>query len=144
MKKLIIIILFCGINVSLFAQRDDVDRRQEYEALRVAYITDRLAFTPKEAQDFWPIKNAYEAQNDELRKHIRRPEREEMTESEALAYLDKRMKTEQEMLDLKIDFIKDLKEVLPAQKIAMLFEVEHEFKKRMIKSIRDKRQGKRH
>ena len=59
MKKLIpILILF--ISFSAFAQRGE-QIEERIKAQKIAFISDKLQLTSEEAQQFWPIYNAFEA-----------------------------------------------------------------------------------
>ena len=63
---LVIVLLFAS-NLS-FSQ--DCPRykenREKIEAEKVAFITDKLDLTVKEAQDFWPIYNEYQKKREEV------------------------------------------------------------------------------
>ena len=43
-------------------------RREELEALRIAFISKQLELTPAEAEKFWPVYNSYQG---DLRKMVR-------------------------------------------------------------------------
>src|SRR5690606_25598231 len=54
----------------LFAQ-DSRGRSEQIEAIKVAFITNKLDLTSKEAQRFWPIYNSYQKEWMELMKERR-------------------------------------------------------------------------
>ncbi len=58
MKKIILLVV-----VSVFSlyqvNAQPPDKAARLEALKVAYITQQLALTPEEAQNFWPVYNKY-------------------------------------------------------------------------------------
>jgi len=58
----ILTILFCinGLN----AQHD---KREQLKAHKAAYITQKLDLSSKEAEEFWPVYNAYEKKYYQLR-----------------------------------------------------------------------------
>ena len=61
MKKLFsVLVIFCWL--ALPAQSQDGPKRPTLEAYKTAFITQRLNFTPEEAQRFWPIYNSYIAE----------------------------------------------------------------------------------
>ena len=58
MKRLIpILVLLIGL--SGYAQRDG-RMNERIKAQKVAFITEKLSLTAEEAQQFWPIYNAFE------------------------------------------------------------------------------------
>ena len=52
-----------------FAQR--TENREKIKSLKVAFITDRLELSAKEAQQFWPVYNDYEDKREALRQKER-------------------------------------------------------------------------
>ena len=62
-----------------------------------------------------------------------------MTDEEALAFVNSRIEIEEVLLAERKNYLEDLKSVLSPKKIALLFEIEHEFKRKMLRSIREKR-----
>jgi len=69
--------------------------KEKIKALKIAYFTDNLNLTEKEAQQFWPIYNSYDDKNHELRvkgkNKIKREVKnlETMTEAEAVTVLNR-------------------------------------------------------
>ena len=59
MKRLIIPILTLFICFNAYSQRDG-KMQERIKAQKVAFITERLDLSSKEAQKFWPIYNAFE------------------------------------------------------------------------------------
>jgi hypothetical protein len=57
-QLLSLLLLFC---LPAMAQKDKI--RERIKAQRIAFITQRLALTPDEAQKFWPVYNQF---SDEL------------------------------------------------------------------------------
>ena len=43
------------------------ENRNKIKTLKIAYITEQLSLTEKEAEKFWPIYNVYEDQMNQLR-----------------------------------------------------------------------------
>jgi hypothetical protein len=62
MKQLILILtLFFGSFSFAKAQNDNKENRTEkVQALKIAFITQKLELTSAEAQKFWPVYNRYE------------------------------------------------------------------------------------
>ena len=66
----LLIIIFC---LSAFAQppKNHPEKREQIEALRISFITQRLDLTREEAQRFWPVYNEYHDALESLRKERR-------------------------------------------------------------------------
>ena len=58
---LLVLILFTG-SISFVKAQDLREKRTEkIQALKIAFITQKLELTSEEAQRFWPVYNRYEA-----------------------------------------------------------------------------------
>ncbi|MGJ8550236.1 sensor of ECF-type sigma factor [Winogradskyella wichelsiae] len=131
------VVLFLLFSVSLFAQKFD---REKIKALKIAHITGKLDLSKSEAQKFWPIYNANENAENELREKsmTRRKEKkaENLSESEAKTLLLDMEKTEIQKTDLKSKYLKELLSILPAKKIIKLYQAEHSFRQKMFEEYK--------
>jgi hypothetical protein len=112
--------------------------QERVEALRVAFITDRLALTPTEAQAFWPIYNEFKEKTD----NIERPfpdKKAKLTDKEADDFIEKGLAAEEARIKLKREYYKKLKKVIPPQKLLELHRVEKDFKRELIGTMRHER-----
>lgn len=152
--KLITIALFF-ISIATFAQDGPIkqrfkEKKEQIKALKVAYITSELDLTPDEAAKFWPLYNAFEDKQQEIRKQKmkafldRKDDNsiDKLTEKEATTMLNQMESTEDELYQLKKKFIANLKGVLPAVKILKLKKAEEEFSKKLLQQYRDKKIGR--
>ena len=64
--KFILPIILLFISTVSFSQ-DFKEKREKVKALKVAYITEQLELTTEEAQKFWPLYNAFDDKQSELR-----------------------------------------------------------------------------
>jgi hypothetical protein len=66
MKKLTIIFLSAVIlSLPAIAQRRMTGSEfEQFKSQKIAFITEKLNLTPKEAQAFWPVYNQYEIEKD--------------------------------------------------------------------------------
>ena len=65
MKRILLIILisFTGFTTTVTAQNPNKDNRTEkVQALKIAFITQKLELTTDQAQRFWPVYNRYETE----------------------------------------------------------------------------------
>ena len=144
MKKLVTIVLASCMAVAALAQPQGGHRHQggkpdfdRIKAQQVAFITDQVGLTAKEAESFWPVYNKIEDQQKELRKA-------EMDAYKALdealrdgkgnvdALLDKYLKAKEANINLHVKNAKDYKKVLSAEKLAKFFTCEEKFRREQI------------
>ncbi|MBU2945998.1 hypothetical protein [Zobellia uliginosa] len=143
LKKIIVTMVLLLASVQFYAQRPhDHDK---IKTLKIAFITERLDLSSKEAQDFWPIYNEYESNRASLREkehsQIRSKVKEShnLSEKEAKAIVELFLEFEQEEEDIRKDFIKKAAEVITAKKTLLLLRSEEEFKRQLIKKYHQKR-----
>jgi hypothetical protein len=137
---IISLIFLLGIQTINAQQHRKMSRedRERIEARKVAYITDRLDLSPEEAQKFWPVYNKHEEAIEAERKAMREnppPRESDLTDDEATAFIEKMENHEQKMLDLKINFHKELKEVISPKKIVLLIQTEKRFREELIRHL---------
>ena len=61
MKKFtLILFFFTGTFLCAHAQEDEAKKAEKIQALKIAFITQKLELTSDEAQKFWPIYSQYE------------------------------------------------------------------------------------
>lgn len=143
MKKIFITSLLLFLTFNVTAQRKE--RKERIQALKIAFITERLELTETEAQKFWPIYNAFDEEEDKLRhdSHALRKETriEELSESDAKVILDKIITTENKKAELRKKYITNLQKVLPAKKIILLKITEDAFNRRMLEEIKKRKEN---
>ena len=146
--KFILPILFLLVSSLSFSQ-DFKERREKVKALKVAYITEQLELTSEEAQKFWPIYNAFDENQSELRHEKMRSildrfkpgNVEKLNEKDASNLLIQMEKIEEDLFNLRKKFIKDLQGVISAKKIIKLKKAEEDFNRELLKQMREKRRG---
>ncbi len=143
--KIIPILLFL-FAINTFAQPRLKEKKEQIKALKVAYITEELQLTSEEAIKFWPVFNAYEDKQKELRQEKMRSyknrldagEVDAMSEKEATNLLNQMESTEDDLYQLRKKFIASLKGILPAKKIIKLKRSEEGFNRKLLKQYREK------
>jgi len=143
-KIWVIIMLFLTVVSVSGQERPGMDK---IKSLKVAFITERVSLTSKEAAMFWPVYNEHE----EALAQIRRNERveirskmadfENLSENEASKLLDQLIELEREKQELNILFLTNIREVISPKKTFLLIKAEKDFKKRLLKQIQQRRQG---
>lgn len=142
MKKILPILLLL-MSLSISAQSN---KRERIKALKVAFITENLDLSEKEAQQFWPVYNAFEKEVSALRynefKVIRneiRDHRDTMTDDMAKTLLERHEKAEIKMHKIKKEFSNNLSNILSPKKTILLKLVEEDFKKKMFEEFKKRK-----
>lgn len=136
MKKIAILVLLSSLFATAgIAQKNRSDER--IKAMRVAFITERLNLTPEEAQQFWPIYNQFESTKKGLRKSHKEKMRsanriEELSDAEVESLIAANFEYEEKQLALTKQLVEDLRNVIPAKKIAKLIKAEKAFKEKIV------------
>ena len=149
MKTKIIFPIIFLLVASLSFSQGFKEKREKVKALKVAYITEQLELTTDEAQKFWPIYNAFDENQSELRHEKMRSildrfkpgNVEKLSEKDASNSLAQMEKIEEDLFNLKKKFIKDLQGVISAKKIIKLKKAEEDFNRELLKQMREKRRG---
>jgi hypothetical protein len=123
------------------------EKKEKVKALKVAFITDELNLTTEEAQRFWPIYNAFDDKQAELRHEKMKAildrfepgNVEKLSEKDASSLLIQMEIIEENLFALRKKFIRDLQGVLPAKKIIRLKKAEDEFNRKLLRQMRDNR-----
>jgi len=139
MKKILNTIFIITLIIGTLAAQEEKDQiRERLHAKRIAFITDKLALTSKEAQDFWPLYNAFKKKEKSIRKETGKMGRiQELTNAEVEVLIEKHLEKEERLLAAKRSFFKEAKQVLPIKKLAKLPRVERKFKELILKQARN-------
>ena len=144
MKKYTLIILFL---ISAFSYSQNTRKMERIKVLRIAYISNKLELSPAEAEKFWPVFNAFDTRQFDLRLKKKqlmfklKPEN-----SETFSDLEmKNLLYESEDLDNELQlnrktFVKNLQGIISPQKILILKQLEEDFKNEILKQIKNRRQ----
>lgn len=122
---------------------------EKYKAEKISFITEKLDLTVDEAQKFWPVYNEYQNKRDELIKskrmenHRRGAGHQSMSNEELEAMVDNRVEQELKLAELKMEFHKNVKKLIPIEKVVLLYRSENEFMNYMLNRIREKGDGRR-
>lgn len=144
MKKLIPIVLLL-FSISIFAQGGRKEMQEKIKAQKVAFITEKLSLTTEEAQEFWPIYNAFEAKvekikSEDLRDIKMKMRKGDVSDNEAEELLEMLISAEDEMHAAKQKLVTDLKKVISAEKIIRLKAAEDQFNRILLERLREFRE----
>lgn len=145
-KNILPLLLFLT-NFSFFAQNGKIDeKREKIKAFKVSFLTTELELTSTEAEKFWPIYNAYDDKQYELKylkmktyiKQLKDENLKNLSDKEAVTLLSQIESTDKEIYQLREKYMNNLKKVLPAKKILLLKKSEDDFNRKLLQQYRDK------
>lgn len=140
MKTLTSIVFILSFSLITFGQSN----RDKIKTLKIAYITEKLDLSEKEAQQFWPIYNNYEEENSKLRNEASETRKkinfETLSEEDAKQFLKDIRLNDKKRQATENDFIDRLTKLISAKKVIMLHKIEDDFKRKMFDEY--KRRGR--
>ncbi|MGN6539825.1 MAG: hypothetical protein ACTHKY_03345 [Ginsengibacter sp.] len=125
MKKYLLILLILFGTVS-FASAQNGQRGEKIQALKIAFITQKLQLTSAEAEKFWPVYNNYENEIKQVRSR---------GNSDVLD-------NEEKLLDIRKKYKPSFEKILGPQRLNDLYNAERDFRNVLIKRLKEQRQGK--
>jgi len=155
MKRIICIAGLLLFTASLHAQPGKrADRRDQFnppngrggeriEAIKVAYLTDRLELSASQAKAFWPVYNEYEQELRTARKAFRQKHRDgSALENDAGAnrFIEDNLDFQEQAIDIRRKYKDLFLKTISAQQLAALYEAERDFKKLLLQQLRGRRE----
>ncbi|SET51040.1 hypothetical protein [Hymenobacter actinosclerus] len=144
---LLLSLLTAGLLPEAVAQRGGGNRQErlsQLENARVAYITQRVALTPEQAQKFWPLYNEFTAKRRDLNQRLRqlRPSQTDaLSEQQLRDNFSQSFKLRQQDIELEKDYFDKFQRVISVRQVAALFLAERQFTREVLKRVAD-RQGR--
>ena len=145
--RMISVSILLAVSVAAFGQNNgmgDFARQwqERIESEKIAFLTNEMSLTPKEAQTFWPIYNqAQKEQREAIEASLKtfgvldKALRDGKTGNEIKALLEKYTKAIDSQ-DVSSKYLKEYLKVLPAEKVAKLFLGEEKFRQSQINRLR--------
>ena len=126
MKKILLLTLFL-LNINYFCYSQVNNRKNNIEAIQIAYLTRELSLSPDEAQKFWPIYNECRDELLAVRKEVR----------------DDEIMFEEKVVNIRKKYKTDFKKVLDTDiRVNQVFLAEKSFRELLRKEL-IKRRGNR-
>jgi len=128
MKKylLLLLIIFAGFSFANAQQQEN--RSEKVQALKIAFITQRLQLTTTQAQQFWPVYNQYQSEIRDLRRN---------KSEDAL-------QNEEELLNIRKKYKPSFEKIIGPQKLNDLYNAERDFRTVLIRQLKNERkQGRK-
>ncbi|WP_372756614.1 hypothetical protein [Mariniflexile sp.] len=130
MKTLTSLLFILSFSLITMAQSN----RDKIKTLKIAYITEKLNLTEKEAQQFWPIYNNFEDENSKLRKEeyeLRKKNVDAISEEDARQLIKEHRLNQTKKNSLENEYINNLIKAISAKKVILLYKIEDDFKRKM-------------
>ena len=137
MRKVFMVVIWATLYyTTAFSQNDNA--KDKIEAMRIGFITQRLALTPEESQLFWPIYNQYADRLKQIRLEARSPRplitlNDEETEKFIMSNFDKDIKE----IELKKEYFIKYKKILNVRRVALLQTAERDFVEQVLKKWKE-------
>ena len=144
MKNLILFSSFFLI-VNCMSAQSTTFNREKMEAYKKLYLSDKLKLDPSTEAAFWGAYKSYEDSLYKLYNDHRvnfrklRLENSNTTVKEYDEQINNYMTYEKKKVELKGKLISELKEVMSFRKTYMLFQYEDDFRREMMKKLRESR-----
>ena len=144
MKKFILLSCLFFTTMNLMAQHTErKGMKDKIRTLKVEFITEKLDLSSGEAENFWPIYNAFDKAYMELRHEKLKGLKDNLkeginmlSEKEALSKLNEMTDIEDELVKLKRMFRYQLDGVISNKKILLLKIAEDGFNRRMMDRLK--------
>jgi hypothetical protein len=141
MRKLFTLLCFLLSAIISDAQDDKMDK---IEAYKIAFITERLDLTSKEATVFWPVYNEYMDKLRALKKQDRERTKafnliSDPSEAESDKFLKEFLAFKKQEKELTCSYVAEFRKVIPTAKVAKLVTLEQEFKMQLLQKYKEKK-----
>ncbi|MFN5183430.1 MAG: hypothetical protein ACK5D5_10465 [Bacteroidota bacterium] len=142
-KSLLIILLSYFSCSAIFSQPSRQETRDMVNAERIAFITKEISLTSDEAQKLWPIMNEAEQKRDVLRKERNKIRKniELLSSKVSETEYENTLNFESQFHMKEAEIFKErqlkLKKIFSSKRIVELYRAEDEFKKWLIKNVKN-------
>lgn len=151
MKKItfilsILLLSSLGLSAQMKFKRD---KQKRLKAVKVAFITEKLDLTEKEAEKFWPLYNAHQKELNSYRFEERQKIKQQIgsldnlntiSENEAKEIVERISDIKSKIYKAEKEFQQKLKGILDYKKILKLEIAEKEFHRKLIKRLKHRRE----
>src|SRR6185312_701351 len=124
MKKYLLFLLMILASFSFAcAQNGNGQRSEKIQALKIAFISQRLHLNSTEAEKFWPVYNGYQNEIRQLRSNKS----------------DDVLENEQKLLDIRKKYKPSFEKILGPQRLNDLYSAEKDFRNVLIRSLKEQK-----
>ncbi len=135
------------IGQNLLAQA--VNRKEQLESQRIAFITKQLNLTVEEAQRFWPVYNEFQQKKENINKNKRQLLKKLVAENNGLSddklagLSDIYIKSQLDEAKLISDYHEKFKTILPIKKVIAYYKADEKFKHFLLQEVQKRKKVNR-
>ncbi|QNF33594.1 hypothetical protein HUW51_13005 [Adhaeribacter swui] len=124
-----------------FKEQTDQQRQERMEKIKnakIAYLTDKLQLTTEQAQKFWPVYNAYEAERRQARvkpRLMKEANLETMSDTQLREAITEMHNVRQNELNVEKQYVDKFLKVISVKQLATLYRSEREFTRVLLKKL---------
>ena len=122
------------------------EKREKIKAQKIAFISTELELTTEEAEKFWPVYNAYEAELEALhkqrkgyKKELRNPER--LSDERAYELFELMFEAEKKESEVRQSYLKKFSDLLGKGQAAKVFIAEEKFRRLLLDKLKSDHGG---
>ncbi|NNC83948.1 MAG: hypothetical protein HKN79_10250 [Flavobacteriales bacterium] len=126
-------------------QESKEERRAQLESKKVAYCTDRAGLTPEESAAFWALRNEVDQEKKAIMDEAPRKrdiDPENASDKELREAIKKNVEQRIKAAQLEYDHLDEFMDIVGPKKFAMLQKAEKEFKKEVLRNLKDRRNAR--
>ena len=135
-KKLSILLIICLSSTFILSQNDLKQKKENREALKIAFFTAKMNLNTDESRVFWAVVNEMENELKDLkdknahgRMMLKDKKIEDFSDEELEEMMDAKIQMGKEKVEILVKYHEKFKEVIPIQKVAKYYQASKEFKK---------------
>jgi hypothetical protein len=152
MKKTVVLLTIAIMFLAFrgFSQNKEGPDFEKFKSQKIAFLTERINLSPREAQEFWPVYNEAEQQRMDLQQYRRqleqktRDENITLTDQEIIKITREIASTFRKEADNAVEYNEKFLKILPPQKVLQLYRAENQFRAHMFEQYRKQRQEEKH
>ena len=122
MKRYLLLLFAFGSFLVVNAQKKGDNEENKIQALKIAFITQKLSLTSEEAQKFWPVYNKYSGEVQNLR----------------LVKQGDVIERDEKLLNIRKKYKVQFQEIVGNDRANKLYNVEGEFRNVLIKQLKNR------
>lgn len=149
MKHFLLLICLLSVNV-IFAQDHghkhgpSKAEHEKIEKLKRSFFSEELDLNTKDSLAFWPIYDDYNKRlrklHHQIKSKYRCKENVKLTESEYKKIIEEIIVLEKKEVNIKAEYMLKMGETIGYEKSIQLPCLEHEFRKRLLRELKERRQ----
>lgn len=147
-SSICLILLSCFLSFTSIAQENSPKRGEKIKQLKVAYITEQLNLTVAESEKFWPVYNEMELKLKNKRKENKKVIEdlsnnvETYTDEDFKKNVNKIFDNDIAETNIRKDYYTKIAGAIGYKKATKLLKVEKEFKQKLLKELKKRRDEK--